>query len=42
MPPLCITADQLSKAAKALRVSIAKVCGDGRAIAKKDAEEITA
>jgi adenosylmethionine-8-amino-7-oxononanoate aminotransferase len=42
MPPLCITIDQITKAVDALRLSIAKVCDHGSAIARKDAEEITA
>jgi adenosylmethionine-8-amino-7-oxononanoate aminotransferase len=42
MPPLCITIDQISKAVDALRLSIAKVCDYGSAIAGKNAEEITA
>jgi adenosylmethionine-8-amino-7-oxononanoate aminotransferase len=42
MPPLCITIDQITKAVNALHLGIAKVLDHGSAIARKDAEEITA
>jgi adenosylmethionine---8-amino-7-oxononanoate aminotransferase len=42
MPPLCITIDQLTKAAEALRVSIAEVWHRSVVAGAKNAEEITA
>jgi adenosylmethionine-8-amino-7-oxononanoate aminotransferase len=42
MPPLCITADQLTKAVEALRLSIAEVWQRSAIAARKNAEEVTA
>jgi adenosylmethionine-8-amino-7-oxononanoate aminotransferase len=42
MPPLCITAAQLSKAVEALRVSITEVSRSSNGFARKNVEEITA
>jgi adenosylmethionine-8-amino-7-oxononanoate aminotransferase len=42
MPPLCITTDQLTKAAEALRLSIAEVWQRSVVAAGKNAEEVTA
>jgi len=42
MPPLCITADQLTKAVEALRLSITEVWQRSAIAAKKNAEEVTA
>jgi len=42
MPPLCLTIDQITKAADALRLSIAKARDQGSTITSKDAEEVTA
>ena len=42
MPPLCITIAQLTRAVKALRVSITKVWRRSSAFARKNAEEVTA
>jgi adenosylmethionine---8-amino-7-oxononanoate aminotransferase len=41
MPPLCITIDQITKAADALRLSIAKVWDHVSTITSKDAEKVT-
>jgi adenosylmethionine-8-amino-7-oxononanoate aminotransferase len=42
MPPLCITMDQLTKAAEALRLSIAEVSQRSAIAPRKNAEEVTA
>jgi adenosylmethionine-8-amino-7-oxononanoate aminotransferase len=42
MPPLCITADQLTKAVNALRLSITEVWQRSTIAASKNAEEVTA
>jgi len=42
MPPLCITIDQINKAVDALGPAITEVWNHGSAIAREDAEEITA
>jgi adenosylmethionine-8-amino-7-oxononanoate aminotransferase len=42
MPPLCITIDQITKAADALGLSIAKVWDHGSTTTRNDGEEITA
>jgi adenosylmethionine-8-amino-7-oxononanoate aminotransferase len=42
MPPLCITIDQLTKAAEALRLSIAEVSRRSAIAPRKNAEEVTA
>lgn len=42
MPPLCITMEQLTKAAEALRASIAEVWRRSVIAARKNAEEVTA
>jgi adenosylmethionine-8-amino-7-oxononanoate aminotransferase len=42
MPPLCVTIDQITKAADALHKSIGKVWEHDGAIATKNAEEVTA
>jgi adenosylmethionine-8-amino-7-oxononanoate aminotransferase len=42
MPPLCITIDQITKAADALHLSIAQVWDHGSTITRKDGEEVTA
>ena len=42
MPPLCITADQLTRAIEALRLSITEVWRRSAIAARKNAEEVTA
>jgi adenosylmethionine-8-amino-7-oxononanoate aminotransferase len=42
MPPLCITMDQLTKAAEALHLSIAEVSRRSAVTVRKNAEEVTA
>jgi len=42
MPPLCVTIDQITKAADALHKSIGKVWDDSVAISTSNAEEVTA